>query len=112
MSLSSRTRAAIPRSSFASIANTPILNLGRDSSRRVVRPTLVAFFKNHGRMIVAQARASHACAARAFGAVPHPVTRPGGRVLGGEDVAVQAKGRLGDRRQPRGRARITKVGLD
>ena len=112
MSLSSWMRSASPDSSSASIANRPRLILGRSGSGRVGRPIVLEFFENDVPVIASQARDAHASAARAFRAVPHPETRSVDRAMRGQDSAVQAKGRLGDRCQPRGRAGVAEVRLD
>ena len=69
----------------------------RISSRS--QPIPIELLENKGRMIVSQARFRDAGAARAFGAIPHPVARSAGGIGTGQHAAVQAKGRHGDRAQ-------------
>ena len=84
-----------------------------DGSPSRCQPIAVEFLENDGRMIVSQARFRDAGAAWAFGAVPHPVTRSAGRPIGpGQNSAVQAKCRNGDRRESSGGSGIAEVGLD
>ena len=70
---------------------------------RLGLPILVAFFEIDASAIVAQAGDARRGASRAVRAVPHPETRFAD-VADGQDPAVQAKGRLDDRRQPGRRA--------